>query len=65
MTSRQASNAIILTGRIGNKIVYGYNRDLSTDGDFEKHRKDGSESYYIVYSTTLYGEGVSNTQSVI
>ena len=51
MTSRQASNAINLTGRIGNKIVYGYDRDLSTDGDFEKHRKDGTKSYYIVYST--------------
>ena len=65
MTSRQASNAIILTGKIGDKTVYGHDRDLSTDGDFEKGRIDGTESYYIVYSTPQYGEGVSSAQSVI
>ena len=36
-----------------------------TDGDFEKGRIDGTESYYIVYSTPQYGEGVSSAQSVI
>ena len=42
MTSCQASNAMILTGRIGDKIMYGHDRDLSTDGDFKKGRMDGT-----------------------
>ena len=45
--------------------MYGHDRDLSTDGDFKKGRIDGTESYYIVYSTPQYGEGVSSAQSVI
>ena len=65
MTSRQASNAIILTGQIGDKRVYGHDRNLSTDGNFEKGRIDGKESYYIVYSTPSYGEGASSPRSVI
>ena len=44
MTSRLASNAIILTGSIGNKVVYGHDRDLLIDGDLEKDRVDGTES---------------------
>lgn len=65
MTSYQASNAIILSGRLKNKIVYGQDTDVSTDDDYEKGRIDGTQSFYIVYSTPQYGEGASSTQSVI
>ena len=44
ITSRLASNTIILTGICGDKIVYGHDRELSTEGDFEKGRTDGTES---------------------
>ena len=64
MTSTQASDAIILKGRIGSKTVYGHDRDLSADGDFERGKIDGTESYYIVYSTPQYGDG-QRGQSVV
>ena len=65
MASSQAANAIILSGEVGDKTVYGYERDLSKDGEFERGNVDGTKSFYIVYSTPNYGEGGSNSQSVI
>ena len=65
MTSYQASNALILSGRLKIKKVHGQDTDVSTDDDYEKGRIDGRESFYIVYSTPRYGEGISSTQSVI
>ena len=64
MTSTQAPDAIILKGRIGSKTVYGHDRDLSADGDFGRGKIDGTESYYIVYSTPQYGDGQC-AQSVV
>ena len=65
MTSYQVSDAIILSGRVKHRIVYGEDRDVSIDDDYRKGRIDGIESFYIVYSTPQYGKGAPSTQSVI
>ena len=64
-TGHQASDAIILSGRLKNRIVYEYDADVCTDDDYEQGRIDGVQSFYIVYSTPQYGEGDPSTQSVI
>lgn len=65
MASSQVANAIILSGEIGDKTVYGYERDLSKEGEFVSGKVDGTDSFYIVYSTTYYGEGGCSDKSVI
>ena len=45
--------------------MYGHDKDLSADSDYQKGRIDSRESYYIVYSTPQYGERVSSPQSVL
>ena len=65
MVSNRVANVIILSGVIGDKTVYGYERDLSKDGEFVRGKVDGTDSFYIVYSTSYYGEGGCYDKSVI
>ena len=65
MTSPHVTNPIIFTGKVGKKTVDGHAKNLSASEDYEHGRVDGTDSYYIVYSTTNYGEGVSSTRSTI
>ena len=64
MTSRQATNAIILSGRTGDRPVHSHERNLPENSAFIKGRVDGKVSFYVVYSATGYYEGTPRPAGV-
>lgn len=65
MTSHQATNAIILSGKVGKREIYGEAREIPTSENYDVGQVDGTDSFYIVYSTTNFGEGASSNKTRI
>ena len=51
----QTKNAIIFTGPLGSSTpIYGAERDISADYNYQSAKVDGTSSYYVVYREPDY-----------
>ena len=60
----QTKNAIIFTGSLGSSDpIYGADRNISADYNYQRAKIDGTDSYYVVYREPDYFDYHSHSES--